>query len=345
MTLNFHADDLQQPNTGWTLVAQAGGRLLPGLALTFGVAGLAYAARWTTGVTLLSPMILAIVIGMAVRNTFGVSERAHPGVAFSLRRLLRLAIMLLGLQLTFGQVAEVGLSGVAVIAATLAATFMFTIGLGRALGVEPRLAQLIAAGTSICGASAVIAANTVTRGSDEDVAYAVACVTVFGSVAMFLYPWLPGLLHLDAHAYGLWSGASIHEIAQVVAAAFQNGQESGQFGTVAKLSRVILLAPTVLAMGFFAARRGDGAGRAPTPWFVLGFVALVALNSVVAIPAEAKAVIATATAFLLSAALAAMGLSADLRKLKAMGLRPLLLGLASFLFIASFSLVLVKLAA
>lgn len=347
MTLNYHADDLRQPETGWTLAAQAGGRLLPGLALAFGVAGLAYAARWTAGVTLLSPMILAIVIGMAVRNTFGVSERALPGVAFSLRRLLRLAIILLGLQLTFGQVAEVGLSGVAVIAATLAATFLFTIGLGRALGVESKLAQLIAAGTSICGASAVIAANTVTRGSDEDVAYAVACVTVFGSVAMFVYPMLPGALHLSQHAFGLWAGSSIHEIAQVVAAAYQGGTVAGDFATIAKLSRVMMLAPLVIALGLIARGGGDravtGGKRVPLPWFVLGFIALVALNSVVTVPPDLKATIVVATTFLLSLALAAMGLETDIAKLRLKGLRPFFLGFAAFLFIAVFSLMLVSL--
>ena len=114
---------------------------------------------------------------------------------------------------------------------------------------------MIAAGTSICGASAVIATNTVTKAHDEDVAYAVACVTVFGSIAMFVYPLLPGLLHLDPHAFGLWSGASIHEIAQVVAAAFQDGQQAGEFGTIAKLSRVMMLAPVVIGLGLMAARR------------------------------------------------------------------------------------------
>ena len=114
---------------------------------------------------------------------------------------------------------------------------------------------MIAAGTSICGASAVIATNTVTNGDDEDVAYAVACVTIFGSVAMFAYPLLPTLLHLDPHAFGLWSGASIHEIAQVVAATFQDGKRAGEFGTIAKLSRVMLLAPVVIVLGWLASRK------------------------------------------------------------------------------------------
>src|SRR5262249_55721968 len=133
----------------------------------------------------------------------------------------------------------------------------FTVWLGRQLSVDRKLTELIAAGTSICGASAVVATNTVTRASDEDVAYAVACVTVFGSASMLLYPVTAGLLQLTPHAFGLWAGASIHEIAQVVAAAFQNGVDAGNYGTIAKLSRVMLLAPLVLALGCLSAKWGQ----------------------------------------------------------------------------------------
>ncbi|MGP0093758.1 MAG: YeiH family protein [Xanthobacteraceae bacterium] len=320
----------------------------PGLFLTSAIAGAAFALRQVPGLATFSPMILAIVIGIGFHNTVGTPARAKPGVVFSLRKVLRFAIILLGLQLTAEQVMEVGLTGIGVIALTLIGTFLFTTFLGRMLGVERKLGELIAAGTSICGASAVIATNTVTGAHDEDVAYAVACVTVFGSIAMFVYPLLPGLLQLDPHAYGLWAGASIHEIAQVVAAAFQDGRQAGEFGTIAKLSRVMMLAPMVIALGLVAAQRSRRGGRghtqakAPMPWFVLGFVALVGVNSVITVPAEAKAAIVMATTFLLSVALAAMGLETDIAKLRAKGLRPLLLGLAAFLFIAGFSLVLVK---
>ncbi|HEY8332760.1 MAG TPA: putative sulfate exporter family transporter, partial [Tardiphaga sp.] len=234
-----------------TLATRRAG-MIPGLALAATVAVSAYALRQLPGLASFSPMILAIVIGMAFHNLVGTPAQAKAGVAFAMRRLLRFAIVLLGLQLTVSQVIEVGGRGVGIIVATLVATFAVTVWMGRLLGVERRLAQLIAAGTSICGASAVIATNTVVEAPDEDVAYAIACVTVFGSVAMFLYPLLPGLLQLDPHAFGLWSGASIHEIAQVVAAAFQNGQSAGEFGTVAKLTRVMLLAPMVIALGAMA---------------------------------------------------------------------------------------------
>jgi uncharacterized integral membrane protein (TIGR00698 family) len=333
-----------------TLYIQSTLAILPGLLMASVVAGSAYWLRELPGMTAFSPLILAILIGTAFHNLLGTPAIARPGVAFSMPRLLRFGIILLGFQLTVSQVIEVGYHGFLIIAATLAATFVFTVQVGRLLGVERKLAQLIAAGTSICGASAVIATNTVTNGDDEDVAYAVACVTIFGSVAMFAYPLLPTLLHLDPHAFGLWSGASIHEIAQVVAAAFQDGKRAGEFGTIAKLSRVMLLAPTIIVLGWIASRSRasqDGAStassRPPMPWFVLGFVAVVGLNSLVHVPATDKAAVAAVTTFLLSVALAAMGLETDIRKLTARGIRPALLGALAFLFVASFSLALIKL--
>ena len=325
--------------------------VLPGLLMASSVAASAYLVRRLPGMTALSPLILAILIGTAFHNLVGTPNLAKSGVSFSMRRLLRFGIILLGFQLTISQVVEVGGRGFLIIAATLAATFLFTVWMGKLLGVDRKLAQLIAAGTSICGASAVIATNTVTNAHDEDVAYAVACVTVFGSVAMFTYPLLPGLLHLDPHAFGLWTGASVHEIAQVVAAAFQDGKAAGEFGTIAKLSRVMLLAPVVIALGLLAARspaKNDTASkvassRPPMPWFVLGFLAVVGFNSLIAVPSPDKTLIATVTTFLLAVALAAMGLETDIRKLKAKGLRPALLGTLAFIFIASFNFTLVKL--
>ena len=319
---------------------------IPGLLLTCTIAGAAYALRLIPGVGSFSPMIIAILLGTALHNTIGTPARAKAGVEFSLKRLLRLAIILLGLQLTTQQVVAVGGTGMAIIVSTLLATFLITKALGRLFGVDRRLAELIAAGTAVCGASAVIATNSVTRAPDEDVAYAVACVTVFGSLSMFLYPALPGLLHLDAHHFGLWSGASIHEIAQVVAATFQDGREAGEFGTIAKLSRVMLLAPLVLGLGMLATWRRATEdrvhARAPMPWFVFGFIALIGVNSLGVVPLEARHVLVPATTFLLTVALAAMGLETDIRKLKARGLRPLALGAASWLFISGFSLALIK---
>ena len=324
-------------------------RVIPGLLLAALIAALAFGLRQIPGVGVLSPLILAILLGMAFHNLIGTPAVARPGVVFSLKPVLRAGIVLLGLQLTAQQVIAVGGAGVLVIVVSLLATFAFTTLLGRLLGVDERLTQLIAAGSSICGASAVIATNTVTRARDEDVAYAVACVTVFGSLSMMLMPLAGGLLEMRPQAFGLWSGSSIHEVAQVVAAAYARGQEAGEFGTIAKLTRVMMLAPVVLGLGVLAARgsRGKGDDRArtapPVPWFVLGFVAMVGLASTGWVPAPTAPYTTGITQFLLATALAAMGLETDMRKLAAAGLRPALLGAGAWIFISLFSLGLVLL--
>jgi uncharacterized integral membrane protein (TIGR00698 family) len=254
--------------------------------------------------------------------------------------------------LTLDQVIGVGAPGLAIVVATLASTFFVTQWLGRLLGVDAKLSQLIAAGTSICGASAVIATNTVTEGSDEDVAYAVACVTVFGSIAMLVQPALSASLHLEPRTFGFWAGASIHEIAQVIAAASQGSREALDLATIVKLSRVMLLAPLVMLLGIAAARaarrsNADGEGvpkaAAPVPWFVIGFLAMIGFNSFDLLPHGERAMLIEVTTFLLSVALAAMGLETDFGKLRAKGLRPLALGAGAWVFIAGLSLGLVKL--
>jgi uncharacterized integral membrane protein (TIGR00698 family) len=339
-TITYTAADQEKPRTAARFHITG---IWPGLFLTTLVACAAYGVHSLPVVSTFSPLILAILLGMIFHNVVGTPVSAKPGVTFSLRRILRFAIIMLGLQLTAMQIGEVGATGIAIIAVTLAATFLFTSWFGRVMGIDPKLAQLIGAGTSVCGASAVIATNTVTDAHDEDVAYAVACVTVFGSIAMFAYPTLGTLLHLDPRAYGLWAGSSIHEIAQVVAAAFQEGRQAGEFGTIAKLSRVMLLAPLVIMLGVAAARSGSSSARPPMPWFVLGFIAMIALNSIITIPPEAKSVIVSVTTFLLTMALAAMGLETDIGKLYAKGLRPLAVGATASVFISLFSLMLIKL--
>ena len=317
--------------------------ILPGVALTFAIAVVALLLRMIPGVATFSALILAILIGIAFQNLVGAPAICRPGIKFSMRRILRFAIILYGLQLTLTQVASVGVVGFLAISCSLAATFLFTVQMGKLIGVEPKLAELVGAGTAVCGAAAVVATNTVTEGSEEDVAYGVACVTAYGTIAMFLYPLLPQLLHLDARSYGLWTGTSIHEVAQVVAASLQNGQVSGDFGLIAKLTRVALLAPLVLSLGFVRSRsRGESHASAPAPWFVFGFLAVVVLNSLVTIPADVKSGLIQSTPFLLAMATAAMGLETDIRKLMAKGFRPFLLGGMASIFVALLALTLVK---
>ena len=329
-------------------IAAAAGILLPGIALAALIALLAAALRQLHGFNLLSPLILALGLGMLIGNLLPLSPRLRPGMTFALRHLLRIGVVLLGLQLTFAQLVAVGPGGMALILTVLGASFGTTLLLGRWLGVDPGLTRLIATGTAICGAAAVAAANGVVRARDEHVAYALASVTIFGSLSMLLYPTLGAALGLAPHAYGLWTGASIHEVAQVVGAGYAAGPASGDVATVSKLARVLMLAPVIVAMAWAARRpagNGEPAVRRPplVPWFVAGFVLVVTVNSTGLIPAAATQPLVASTPWLLAAALGALGLEARLDRLRSQGLRPLLVGAGAWLFISGFSLALIAL--
>ena len=316
-------------------------RYAPGLAVAVGLAVTAEELRRLPGMSVLSPAILAILLGMAARRLIGVQPAWRPGLAIAMRTMLRLGVVLLGLQITLGQIAALGADGLAVVAGGMAACFFGTLWLGRRLGVAPRLTRLIAAGTSVCGASAVVGVNSVTQGSDEEVAYALAAVTLFGTLAMLASPLVGPLLGLDRGATGLWMGASIHEVAQVVGAASQLGDETVRSATVAKMARVLMLAPLVLMLAAFgrgaAKATAQPAAKLPVPWFVFGFLALAGLASLGIVPASVTRQAGVAAGFLLAAALAAMGFGVDPLALRRVGPRPLLLASASWLLIAGVS--------
>jgi len=308
----------------------------PGILIAALIAAFAFGLHQLPHMAVISPAILAALTGLFLAHTVKLPERMETGIAFSSRSLLCWAVALLGLQVSFGQILAIGWAGFAIVAAGLAVSFVTIRAMGRMLGVAPKLAELIAAGTSICGASAVAGVNAVTAADDEDVAYAVAMVTLFGTVAMLLYPLVDHLLMLDARRYGLWAGASIHEVAQVVGATAQVGPEAAQSGTIAKLTRILMLAPLVMSLRF--GWRGSANGGAGVPLFVIGFLALAALNSLIHMPHELTAVTGQISGFLLAMALGAMGLKTHIDALKAKGWSPLLLGALGTLFISLFTL-------
>ncbi len=311
------------------------GLLLPGLALCFAIALFAGWLRVATGLTFLNPVVIALLAGVGLRAAVGLPAALRPGASFAVRPVLRAAIVLLGLQVTLGQLLSIGAGALALALASVALTLPFTIWLGARLGVSPALSQLVGAGTGICGASAIVAANQVARGTQEDVAYALAIVTLFGTVSLVLYPALVVPLGLDPHAFGLWTGSSIHEVVQAVGAAAAGGPEAAEVGTITKLARVVLLAPAVLVLGWWTHRgTGNQAIRAPVPWFAFGFLGMVALASTGLLPPIAIAGSRWAVPIMMSAAVAALGLNTDLRALAERGLRPLLLGFGATLFIA-----------
>lgn len=308
-----------------------------GVLLVTTIALIAYLLRNLPYLSAVSPLIIAVILGAIWRNTIGANAWAHDGIKFAMRPLLRLAIVLLGFQITLVQLSSIGTARLVLTIAIVAFTFVVTRWIGRRLGVDAKLAELIAAGTSICGASAILATNTVTKASDSDVTYAVSCITLFGTISMLLYPFAIHLLALGPESYGIWVGASVHEVGQVVAASSQGGQPAADAAVITKLARVLALGPLILLLGVFAKRKAATATlageAAPVPWFILGFCIAIVLASVIDIPQPLKASLSFSATFLLTIALAAIGLETRFSELLARGIRPLILAALSTIVI------------
>jgi uncharacterized integral membrane protein (TIGR00698 family) len=310
--------------------------ILPGLAVVGACVAAAYGGAAL--VPELSPLIWAVFVGMAVAAARPLGPRFQPGVRLASRRLLRLGVALLGLRLAFGQLIGVGVPGLLVVLAVVPLTIGGTVLLGRRLGCPPGLALLVATGSAICGASAIVAMDAAVESGEDDVTVGVATVTLFGTAALVLLPLLDRLvLHMSPAAFGTWVGASVHEVAQVVSAASPAGPAAVKVASVVKLTRVLMLAPLVLGVSLL--RRRDrtaehGAVRAPVPLFVAGFLVCVGVASTHIVPAGLMTAAGGLDVALLAAALAGLGLGVDVRQIARLGWRPMALGLGAWVIAA-----------
>jgi uncharacterized integral membrane protein (TIGR00698 family) len=314
--------------------------LLPGLLLT--AAAVLAALVVNQFLPTVSSLVVAVVLGGVVANTGAVRPRMRPGLAFAQRRVLRLGIVLLGLQLAVGDVLDLGASGIGAVLITVVVAFLGTVLLGRLLRVGKDLTILVASGFSICGAAAVAAVHGVTEADEDDVALAVALVTIYGTVAMVALPLLAVPLALSAAEFGAWAGAGVHEVAQVVVAASAMSPAALAVAVVVKLSRVVLLAPLVLGLGLLRRRATTtqrGLAAPPlVPLFVIGFLLAATLRSTGMVPEGALDAAALLQEVALTAALFALGTGVRLRVLLGTGRRALVLGAGSTLLAAAVAL-------
>lgn len=283
-------------------------------------------------------------MGVALANLGLVPEMVRPGLAFAASTLLRAGVILLGFDLAFPDVLQLGVKALAVVVAVVAVTFAGTLWAGRRLGIPENLALLTAAGFSICGVSAIAAANGVVEADEDEVAYAVALVTLCGTLAIVTLPLLREPLGLDAEAYGAWVGASVHDVGQVVATSSTAGAAALATAIVVKLTRVLLLAPLV---GGLALVRGDRVrirGGIAVPGFLLLFVGAIAVASIADLPDRVVETIDDARTALFGAALFALGTRVRIERLLRLGARPLTLGIGSWILIAAVAYLGVRLA-
>ena len=287
----------------------------------------------------MSALPLAIVLGMLLGNTLfpRITARAGAGVDYARTMLLRAGIVLFGFRLDFRDILGVGVEGIVIAVLVVGSVFVLAVWLGRLLRMDAETAMLIGAGASICGAAAVMAAEPVVRAQAHKVSVAVATVVVFGTLGMFLYPFLAAPFGLDARAFGLYAGSTIHEVAQVVVAGEAFGAEASKVAVTEKMLRVILLTPFLLLLSMWIRRRGmaAGEGRAPlvVPWFAVLFLVAGAFNSLQLLPAPVHAGVLALDVFLLATAMAALGLRTHVGAIRQAGPRPMLLAALLFVYL------------
>lgn len=317
-------------------------RVAPGLAVAIAgwLVALGVHALLPAVPVLTACVVIGLLLGQVGPSRAAVDGRLAPGLTLSAKRLLRVGIVLLGLQLSLVDVARLGWATVLAVVGVLVLTFAVTLLFARWARLPGDQPVLLAAGFSICGASAIGAMSAVTRDRGRDAATPIALVTLFGTLAIAVLPVLGRLVGLDPEQFGAWVGASVHDVGQVVATAQTAGAAALGVAVVVKLTRVVMLAPMVAAVSL-ASRRGAGAtGERPpvVPLFVAGFVVLVLLRTVVPVPEAVVASVGTVQAALLGVALVALGTGIRIARLVRTEGRALLVGLASWVVIAGVSL-------
>lgn len=312
----------------------------PGLALSaVAAAGALFVHSLMPSV---SPLVVAIVLGIGLTNVVALPAVTAPGISVAAKKLLRLGIVFLGLQLVLGDIVALGLPTIAVIVAVVAGGILGTVLIGRMLQMPRGQTLLIACGFSICGAAAVAGVEGVVDAEEQDVVTAVALVVIFGTLMIPAVPFAGQALGMDPELIGMWAGGSIHEIAQVVAAGTIVGGGALATAVVVKLARVLMLAPVIAVLGIRQRRGVDagagGARPAIVPLFMVGFLAMVALRSTVALPHAALDAGRLAQLALLSAAMFALGCGVRIRTLRTVGARPFVLATLSTVLVATIAL-------
>ncbi|WP_445501180.1 YeiH family protein [Microvirga sp. G4-2] len=325
-------------------------KIIPGTALCFSVSaaalGLQMLEEHWTGRPWIEALVIAILIGTMLRTLWTPDARWIPGIGFSAKTLLEIAVMLLGASISFQAVLEAGLSLILGIAVVVALAIGASYGLCRLLGLPWRMAILVACGNSICGNSAIAAVAPVIDAKPEDVASSIAFTAILGVIVVLTLPLLMPLFGLSLTQYGVLAGLTVYAVPQVLAATVPVSMVSTQIGTLVKLVRVLMLGPVVIALSLKMGRE-TAAKSLPlnrfVPWFIIGFLGLAALRSLGVIP-DAILGIVTPTATLLTViSMAALGLGVDLKILGRVGGRVTLAVTLSLLVLITISLGLIRL--
>ena len=299
--------------------------VLPGLFLTTAVALVAklaeQAERTLFGHGWIESLVFAILLGVVVRSVFGLSKPFHHGVRFCAKTVLEIAIVLLGASISAQALGQAGFGLIAAIILVVCASLFLSFHIGQALGLSRHLSMLVACGNSICGNSAIAATAPVISAKSDDVAASIAFTAVLGVLFVFVLPLLPAALGLSPSQYGIFAGLTVYAVPQVLAATAPAGALAVQVGTLVKLIRVLMRGPVIFPLALMNGRKSDV--RLPimqmVPWFIIGFVAMMAARSFDFLPDLALEPMRITSSFLTILAMAALGLSVDIRSVMHVG--------------------------
>lgn len=291
----------------------------------------------TTGI---SSLVVAIVLGIAFGNTFKYPASLIPGIQFSAKHLLRTAIILYGFRVSFQQIAAVGIQALIIDCLVVVLTLYLGFFIGKKIfKLDRDMSLLISVGSAICGAAAVLAVEDVLKSEPYKATIAIATVVLFGTASMFIYPLLQhaGLFGFTDSQFGLFAGASIHEVAQALVAGTNISYDTGKIAVIVKMMRVLLLVPVLFALSFSMNRSKKTASgkssKLTIPWFALGFVAVIAFNSLHSLPETVIKYINEFDIILLTMAMGAIGIETKMSKMKQVGLKPFYFALGLFLWL------------
>lgn len=292
-----------------------------------------------------SPMIVGIILGMLYANSLrnNLPDTWVPGITFCSKRVLRFGIILYGFRLTFQDVTAVGLSAVCIDAIIVVTTICGGVLVGRLLKMDRGIALLTSVGSGICGAAAILGAESAIKIKPYKTAVAVATVVIFGTLSMFLYPVLyrSGIFDLSPEAMGIFTGSTVHEVAHVVGAGNAMGTDVSNNAIIVKMIRVMMLVPVLLVISYNTAREAARSGEAATggrskisiPWFAILFLVVIGFNSFNLLPESAVSFINTFDTFLLTMAMTALGAETSIEKFKKAGIKPFLLAFIIFIWL------------
>lgn len=322
-----------------------------GVALCLLITSISIAAeqleRRLFGTPFIEALVIAILLGMTLRAVWTPGRRWLPGIAFSAKQLLEIAVMLLGASLSLSAIASSGPLLLAVVILIVGLSLAFSYGISRVLGLPKKLSLLIACGNSICGNSAIAAAAPVIRASSDDVAASISFTAILGVLAVLGLPLLIPLFGLSDRQYGILAGLTVYAVPQVLAATVPVGFASAQIGTLVKLIRVLMLGPVLIVLSWLGRRQEEGAStstpasRNPLawiPWFIPAFLMLATLRSLGLVPDIAIAPIAKVAGFLTMVSMAALGLGVDLMLIRQVGMRITTAVLLSLVLLVAISL-------